>query len=136
VIRSVLHTRKDIEMRPNLSLESIAGALAVIGTGVLMAACGGAEEPKSPVNATDVPSATDKAATPADPKTVDPVSASKPADPTPAAAMPADAKGAADPKAAAPASTGSAKKPAAPAPPAAAKKGGSSCGAGTCSAKK
>ena len=127
-------------MRPNLSLESIAGALAVLGTGVLMAACGGAEEPKSPVNATDVPSATDKAATPAEPKVLD----AKPADATPAAAMPTDAKGAAptaampaDAKgAAAPATTGSAKKPGAPAPPAAAKKGGASCGAGTCSAKK
>ena len=28
-------------MRPNLSVEKIAGALAVLGTGVLMAACGG-----------------------------------------------------------------------------------------------
>ena len=146
-------------MRPNLSLESMMGALAVLGTGVIMAACGG-EEPKTPVNAKEVPGATDKAAggdaahcgagkdhkageascsadhKAGDAKPADPVTAAKPADPTPAAATPA-----VDPKAAtttAPATTGTGKKPAAPAtPPAAAKKGGSgSCGAGTCSAKK
>ena len=150
-------------MRPNLSLESIAGALAVLGTGVIMAACGG-EPPKSPVNATDVPTATDKAATPADghcgagkdhkageascsadkkgasdAKPGDPVTAAKPADTTAAPAIPADAKAATDtkPGTPTPAATGTGKKPAAPAPPAAAKKGGSgSCGAGTCSAKK
>lgn len=48
-------------MRPNLSLETIAGALAVLGTGVIMAACGG-EDPKTPVNANEVPGATEKAA--------------------------------------------------------------------------
>jgi hypothetical protein len=107
-------------MRPNLSLESIAGALAVLGTGVIMAACGG-EPPKSPVNATDVPASTDKAAGDAanaaghcgagkdhkageascsadkkgaaDAKPADPVTtAAKPADTTAAPATPADAK--------------------------------------------
>jgi len=47
-------------MRPNLSLETIAGALAVLGTGVIMAACGG--DPKTPVNANEVNGATEKAA--------------------------------------------------------------------------
>jgi hypothetical protein len=46
-------------MRPNLSLESIAGALAVLGTGVIMAACGG--DPKTPVNANEVSGASEKA---------------------------------------------------------------------------
>lgn len=45
-------------MRPNLSLESIVGALAVLGTGVIMAGCGG-DDPKTPVNAKEVPGATD-----------------------------------------------------------------------------
>ncbi len=147
-------------MRPNLSLESIVGALAVLGTGVIMAGCGG-EEPKTPVNANEVSgAATEKsseganhcgagkdhkageaacAAKPGDAKPADAMSA-KPADTTAAAAMPAaatpasatppDAKGTA-----APATTTGKKTP----PPAAApaKKGGSgSCGAGTCSAKK
>lgn len=149
-------------MRPNLSLESIAGALAVLGTGVIMAACGG---DKPAVNANEVSGATppaadgaghcgagkehkageascsaDKKAT-TDAKPADTAAATTPAAATPAAdakpadAKPADAK-AADPKAATPAATGTAaKKPGAPAP--AAKKGGSgSCGAGTCSAKK
>ena len=44
-------------MRPNLSFESIVGALAVLGTGVIMAGCGG-EEPKTPVNANEVSGAT------------------------------------------------------------------------------
>jgi len=151
-------------MRPNLSLESIAGALAVLGTGVIMAACGG-DAPKSPVDAKDVPTSTDKAAGAADghcgagkdhtagqascaadkkagegAKTTDPVTAGKPADTTAAPAVPADAKptdAKAGTPATAPATTGTGKKPAAPTPPAAAKKGGSgSCGAGTCSAKK
>ncbi len=105
-------------MRPNLSLESIAGALAVLGTGVIMAACGG-DPPKSPVDAKDVPNATDKAAggdaashcgagkdhkageaaCSADKKAgadatkpADPVTAAKPADTTAAPAIPADAK--------------------------------------------
>jgi hypothetical protein len=149
-------------MRPNLSLESITAALAVLGTGVIMAACGG-EEPKTPVNANEVSGASEKAADganhcgagkdhkageaacSADHKAGD----AKPADATgaaaatpattPAAATPADAKPAADAKGLtttpAPAST-TGKKPATPAP-APAKKGGSgSCGAGTCSAKK
>jgi hypothetical protein len=152
-------------MRPNLSLESIAGALAVLGTGVIMAACGG-DPPKSPVDAKDVPGATDKASAPADghcgagkdhkageaacsadhkadaPKTGDPVTAAKPGDTTAAPATPADAKPVTDTKTGTPtpATTGTAKKPgapAAPATPATPKKGGSgSCGAGTCSAKK
>lgn len=150
-------------MRPNLSIESIAGALAVLGTGVLMAACGGPEAPKTPVNSTEVSGATDKASTPADghcgagkdhkageascsadhhpgadAKGADPAAA-KPADTTPAASTPADAKAATDKTGTpTPAATGTAKKPgAAPATPPAAKKGGSgSCGAGTCGAKK
>jgi hypothetical protein len=152
-------------MRPNLSFEKIAGALAVLGTGVLMAACGG-EEPKTPVNANEVSGATEKAAdganhcgagkehkageaacaadkkgadTAAKPETTTATPATTPVAATPADAKPADAKPA-DPKAVttpAPATTGTAKKPAAPAAPAPAKKGGSgSCGAGTCSAKK
>ena len=145
-------------MRPNLSFEKIAGALAVLGTGVIMAACGG-EEPKTPVNANEVSGATDKAADganhcgagkdhkageaacSADKKAGDATPAITPAAATaatPAAATPADAKPAdakpADAKGAAPAATGAGKKPAAPTP---AKKGASgSCGAGTCSAKK
>lgn len=141
-------------MRPNLSLESIAGALAVLGTGVIMAACGG--DPKTPVNANEVSGATEKAADgashcgagkdhkageascSADHK-ADPTSAAKP-DTTPAAATPAAATpAAADPKAATPtpAATGTAaKKPAAPAPAPAKKGGGASCGAGTCGTKK
>jgi hypothetical protein len=50
-------------MRPNLSLETIAGALAVLGTGVMLSmtpACGG--DPKTPVNANEVNGATEKAA--------------------------------------------------------------------------
>lgn len=147
-------------MRPNLSLESIAGALAVLGTGVIMAACGG--DAKTPVNANEVSGATEKAADgaghcgagkdhkageascSADHKsgTPDPTSAAKP-DTTPAAATPAAATpAAATPAAAAatptPAATGTAaKKPgAAPAPAPAKKAGGASCGAGTCGAKK
>ncbi len=145
-------------MRPNLSLESIVGALAVLGTGVIMAGCGG-EEPKTPVNANEVSgAATEKssdganhcgagkdhkageaacAANKADPKPADPTpaaatpAAATPAAATPAAATPADAKAATP----APATTTGKKTP--PAPPAPAKKGGSgSCGAGTCSAKK
>lgn len=152
-------------MRPNLSLESIAGALAVLGTGVIMAACGG-EPPKTPVNANEVSGATEKAgegaghcgatgthkageascsadhkagATPA----ADTTTAAKP-DTTPAAATPAAATPAADAKPADPKATdakGAApagKKPATPATPATpAKKGGAgSCGAGTCGTKK
>ncbi len=144
-------------MRPNLSLESIAGALAVLGTGVIMAACGG--DPKTPVNANEVSGASEKAADgashcgagkdhkageascSADHKT-DATSAAKP-DTTPAAATPpaatpaAATPAAADPKAATPAATGTAKKPgAAPAPASAKKGGGASCGAGTCGTKK
>ena len=147
-------------MRPNLSLENIAGALAVLGTGVIMAACGG--DPKTPVNANEVNGATEKAADgashcgagkdhkageascSADKKT-DATSAAKPdtaattpAAATPAAATPPATPAAADPKAATPAATGTAaKKPgAAPAPAPAKKGGGASCGAGTCGTKK
>ena len=153
-------------MRPNLSLETIAGALAVLGTGVIMAACGG--DPKTPVNANEVNGATEKAADGAnhcgagkdhkageaacsaaagDAKPADTsaaggaAAAATPAATTPAASTPADAKAATDAKPAdaktpAPAST-TGKKPAAPATGTPAKKGGSgSCGAGTCSAKK
>jgi hypothetical protein len=108
-------------MRPNLSLESIAGALAVLGTGVIMAVtpgCGG--DPKTPVNANEVSGASDKAAdgahhcgagkehkageaacsadhksgAPGDAKPADPTAGAAAATPatTPAAATPADAK--------------------------------------------
>lgn len=145
-------------MRPNLSLESIVGALAVLGTGVIMAGCGG-EEPKTPVNANEVSgAATEKSSEGAnhcgagkDHKAGEAACAAKPGDAkpadatpaaatpaaatpavTPAAATPADAKAATTP---APATTTGKKTPPAPAVPA--KKGGSgSCGAGTCSAKK
>lgn len=152
-------------MRPNLSVESIAGALAVLGTGVIMAACGG--EPKTPVNANEVSgAATEKSAEGAnhcgagkdhkageaacaakagDAKPAD-TTAAKPADTTAAAATPADAKPAdakpadakpTDAKSATPAPATTTGKKTPPAPAAPAKKGGSgSCGAGTCSAKK
>ncbi|MCW5837465.1 MAG: hypothetical protein KIS78_34045, partial [Labilithrix sp.] len=43
-------------MRPNLSVEKIAGALAVLGTSVVMAACGGGDKPaESPVTSTEAP---------------------------------------------------------------------------------
>ena len=151
-------------MRPNLSLESIAGALAVLGTGVIMAACGGDSKPA--VNANEVSGATDKAGegashcgagkdhkageascsadhksgAPGDAKPADPTAAAKP-DTTPAAATapdvkPGDAKPA-DAKGATPAASGTAKKPGTPPPAGTAKKGGSgSCGAGTCGTKK
>jgi hypothetical protein len=142
-------------MRPNLSVEKIAGALAVLGTSVLMAACGGDKPANAPVNSTETPAAggdatkkpgeascgakpEDKAADtaapaaaadkPADAKPADAKPAdSKPADTKAADSKPADAK--ADPKKPDP------KKAAAPA--ASGKKGGgASCGAGTCSGKK
>ena len=50
-------------MRPNLSLETISAALAVLGTGVMLSltpACGG--DPKTPVDANEVNGATEKAA--------------------------------------------------------------------------
>jgi hypothetical protein len=150
-------------MRPNLSFEKIAGALAVLGTGVIMAACGG-EEPKTPVNANEVSGATEKAADGAnhcgagkDHKAGEAAcsaahgadTAAKPADTTPAAATPATTP-AATPAAATPAdvkptdakpadakgATPAGKKPAAPAATPAKKGGSGSCGAGTCSAKK
>jgi hypothetical protein len=108
-------------MRPNLSLESIAGALAVLGTGVILSvtpACGG--DPKTPVNANEVNGATEKAAdgashcgagkdhkageaacsadhksgAPGDAKPADPTAGAAAATPatTPAAATPADTK--------------------------------------------
>src|SRR3954463_432835 len=40
-------------MRPNLSVEKIAGALAALGTAALISACGGGET-KPPVNANEV----------------------------------------------------------------------------------
>jgi hypothetical protein len=46
-------------MRPNLSVEKIAGALAVLGTTALMTACGG--ETKPPVNANEVTPSAEKA---------------------------------------------------------------------------
>ena len=51
-------------MRPNLSVENIAGALAVLGTSVALAACGGEAKPaETPVNATEVtPAAGDPSA--------------------------------------------------------------------------
>lgn len=153
-------------MRPNLSLETIAGALAVLGTGVIMAACGG--DPKTPVNANEVNGATEKAADGAnhcgagkehkageagcaaatgDAKSADTSAAggaaatATPASTTPAASTPTDTKAATDAKPAdaktpAPASTTGKKAPAAPAGTPAKKGGSGSCGAGTCSAKK
>ena len=49
-------------MRPNLSLEKIAGALAVIGTSVIMGCGGGDKPPASPdVKANEVsPTSSDK----------------------------------------------------------------------------
>jgi hypothetical protein len=45
-------------MRPNLSVEKIAGALAVLGTSALMAACGGESKPANvPVSSTEAPAA-------------------------------------------------------------------------------
>src|SRR5688572_28786673 len=42
-------------MRPNLSVEKIAGALAVLGASVLITACGGDEKkPNTPVNGSEV----------------------------------------------------------------------------------
>jgi hypothetical protein len=145
-------------MRPNLSLETISAALAVLGTGVIMAACGG--DPKTPVNANEVNGATEKAADGAshcgagkehkageaacsaaaggDAKPADTsaaggaTSTATPSTATPTT-TPADAKAAAGTPA--PAST-TGKKPAAPATPPAKKGGSGSCGAGTCSAKK
>ena len=47
-------------MRPNLSVEKIAGALAVLGTSVLMAACGGDNKPaESPVKSSETPTTGD-----------------------------------------------------------------------------
>ncbi len=51
-------------MRPNLSVASIAGALAVLGTSAALAACGGGDKP--PVNATEVKTTNDNLAKPAD----------------------------------------------------------------------
>ena len=123
-------------MRPNLSLESFAGALAVLGTGVIMAACGG---DKPAVNANEVSNASapadgaghcgagkdhkpgeancsaDKAGAA---KTADPTAA-KPADTTPAAATPAAATPAAatpDAKSATPAAATPDPKAATPTP--------------------
>ncbi|AKV03036.1 Transcriptional regulator [Labilithrix luteola] len=151
-------------MRPNLSIDKIAGALAVLGTSVLMGACGGESKPaEAPVSGTEVAPAGEKAGEhkageancSADHKgsascgagkgsascgagKADPAAAAPattPAAAAPAAAAPAAADAKADSKAPAAAPTGSSKKPATP--PAAGKKaGGASCGAGTCSAKK
>src|SRR5262245_39497257 len=46
-------------MRPNLSVEKIAGALAVLGTTALISACGGGDKP--PVNANEVAPSGEKA---------------------------------------------------------------------------
>lgn len=151
-------------MRPNLSVEKIAGALAVLGTSVLMAACGGGDKPaNAPVNSTETPTAGGDAK-PADghcgadkshkegeascgAKPADKASEAAPADTAaaPAAASTAAPAAAPDTKAAdaKPADAkADAKKPADTKKPAAApaaggkKGGGASCGAGTCSAKK
>lgn len=146
-------------MRPNLSVENIAGALAVLGTSVLMAACGGGDKPPtSPVNSTETPAGAGGEAKPADghcgagkdQKSGDASCGAKPNDEKPAepaatpAAAPAPAAGEsakveetkaaetkADPKA-------DAKKPAdgKKTSPAGKKSGAASCGAGTCAAKK
>ncbi|MCA9584594.1 MAG: hypothetical protein KC657_04480 [Myxococcales bacterium] len=146
-------------MRPNLSLESIAGALTVLGTSVLIAACGGeAPKPTTPVNANEVTPTSgeakpgdahcgaDKPHKDGEAKCAAGQDGAKPTETTPAPggetkpedapkpssdATPTDAKPA-DATAAA-----AAPKPAAKGAKPAAKKGGAaSCGAGTCSAKK
>jgi hypothetical protein len=128
-------------MRPNLSVEKIAGALAVLGTSALIAACGGDKPPMSPVDAQEVAPAGEKAAhgdahCGADHKDHKAGEASCAAGAkdtaatpaaTPAAAAPAEVKGVtetsakpADGKAVAPAAApaSSSTKPATPAPPA------------------
>ncbi len=125
-------------MRPTISLQQVAGALAVLGTSAFMAACGGADKPAatSPVQATEVPSA------PATPTTAD----AKPADPTtPSTSAASGAAGSANPTTTTTTTTPAAatttttatdsKKPAGKSGPG--KKPGAgqaSCGAGTCSA--
>lgn len=49
-------------MRPNLSVEKIAGALAVLGASVLVAACGGDKPAQTPVDAKEVAPSGEKAA--------------------------------------------------------------------------
>ena len=151
-------------MRPNLSVEKIAGALAVLGAGVMMYACGGDKPANAPVNSTETPAAaggdtTTKAADghcgagkehkPGEAscggKAGDNSAASPSPSPSPAAApatsaasstaSSASAASSATPAASASAAPADAKKGGAK--PAGGKKGGSSgCGAGTCSAKK
>lgn len=151
-------------MRPNLSVESIAGALAVLGTSVLISACGGdAPKPNTPVNATEVTPTSGETAKPAEAhcgadkdhkdgeaKCAGGKDGAKPTETTPApggdkpsgdAPKPSsDATPATDakPADATAAKADDAKKPAAKAgaKPAAKKGGAASCGAGTCSAKK
>lgn len=153
-------------MRPNLSVEKIAGALAILGTSVVMAACGGEPAPNTPVNANETAAPTSGAAKPAegscgaaghkpgegscgaakaagDTKAADTKAADAVA--TPAAATPTDTKAAVDPTKPAEAKAADTKAGSDPkkddkkkpgAPAAPTKKGAASCGAGTCSAKK
>ena len=146
-------------MRPNLSVENIAGALAVLGTSVLMAACGGDKPANTPVNSSETPTAGGDAK-PADghcgadkehkagdsscgAKPTDTAADAKPAEtaeapasttPAPAAAPDTKAADAKPADAKADAKKPDAKKPAAA--PAAKKGGAASCGAGTCASKK
>ena len=153
-------------MRPNLSVEKIAGALAVLGTSVLISACGGGDKPSaSPVDANEVAPTGEKAsggdghcgadkqhkegeASCAGEKKGDgSCGASKGGAASCGAAKtgtetaaPADAKPADTAAAPADAKPADAKPAEAPKTdskkPAGKKAGGASCGAGTCSAKK
>ncbi|MBL8612635.1 MAG: hypothetical protein JNL38_35165 [Myxococcales bacterium] len=139
-------------MRPNLTVTSIAGALAVLGTTTALIACGGGDKP--PVNANEVKSAEPTKASEshcgADHKehkgdakcaAKDPGGAAGAA--TSAATSAASAAPTTPPATTAPATPGSATpagsaKPAGGTPGKGSTKAGgqASCGAGTCSAKK
>jgi hypothetical protein len=147
-------------MRPNLSVEKIAGALAVLGAGVMMYACGGDKPANTPVNSTETPAAAGDPATKAADGHCGAGKEHKPGEAScggkagdNSAASPAASASAASSAApstdsssasAASSATPAASSSAAPADPkkgggkkGGGKKGGSSgCGAGTCSAKK
>ncbi len=134
----------------NLSFEKIAGALAVIGTTLTVAACGGdVKPPEVPaVSATDaVPGAAAMdggscgahkggaascSAKKDEVKAPETTAAAAPAAPAAPAATPDPKAAAGSAVAATPAPAGSA----APKKPDAKKAGSASCGAGTCAAKK
>src|SRR5687767_4619769 len=53
--------KESMRMRPNLSIEKIAGALAVLGTSALIASCCGSDKPAdTPVKANEVSPASPK----------------------------------------------------------------------------